>query len=53
MSFIGKEKAFKQQTEFWVVSTHAVKTWGHLNERIGQVIRLQNDINFSETLWTL
>ena len=37
--------------EFWVVSTYAVKTWNHL--RIGQVIRLLNDTNFSETLCIL
>ena len=28
---ISKEKEVKNQTEFWVVSIHAVKIWGYLN----------------------
>ena len=43
---IGEKKIHKiLNTEFWVVSTHPVKTW----KKIGLVIKLQNDINFFET----
>ena len=45
LSAWGKEKKKKKKkhikTEFWVISTNFIK--------IGQVIRLRNDINFSET----
>ena len=37
--------------EFCIVSTHAVKIWDYLNKN-GQVVRLWNDINFSETSCT-
>ena len=50
MPFTGKEKAFRLlNVKFWIVSTHPVKIWDHLNDNwLVQVIRLWN-INFSET----
>ena len=36
MLFTGKEKALK--IKFWIVSTHAVKIWDHLNEKLVKLL---------------